>query len=126
MNVSLFAAASSTITVPDVIKEVRRLAMESPSTIKGCYYFYNSEPHCIMGQALTNLGVSKDSIMVCSNQGKARVTQTLIRLGVNVTIDEEFWLNGLQLQQDQGIPWGDALRSTDYSNPLIANNKEYR
>lgn len=126
MNVSLKASTSLPFTIPDLIKEVRRLALAEPETTKGCYYFLHDEPHCIMGQALTNLGVSKDYIMVCSNQGKARITATLLKMGATVLIDEEFWLNQMQLEQDKGTPWKYALVRTDNSHPLISQNKDYK
>ncbi len=118
------------ITVDDVVNEVRSIATERPEFIyleqpleneetrsTTCSYLsaglYTDEGEgCIVGQALSKLGITDDELRRVENAGAA---DALIAVGVKGARDLRgfHWLNSVQSQQDIGMPWGDAIAWAD-------------
>lgn len=104
----------------DVENEVRRLADESPDYVyksdpeKGCFYNAgDSHDACIFGQALANLGhpVSPDY------EGNA-VSAVFRKMGIRVSGQQVSWATHLQVNQDDGFTWREAVAKADATFPL--------
>lgn len=123
-----------TVTVSDIIAEVRKLAEEMPDFVyrpdfendqvgsaNGCSYIYGGcklYPNCcgcIMGQALRRLGVmvpeSKDNVPIY-------LLLKSIDLREGLTGRTEGWLATVQQEQDRGNAWADCVKAADERCPL--------
>lgn len=106
------------ITGADVVREVRALANQSPEFVYtivdprgSCLYVHeDGQGGCIVGQALMALGVS--AMELGNHEGDA--APSVIRdLGIEASLEEELWLDGVQTYQDDGETWSFAVRTTD-------------
>lgn len=113
-------------TFEDVLNEVIRLSEEDPD------FVYTTQPgregvsscgytglapgttegrSCIVGQALQNLGVSKDSLINLSLNATGVLTDYLnILPKYHDDADRLIYLDSIQSNQDQGMSWGDSVR----------------
>lgn len=114
-----------TITEIEVETEIRRLAKENPDNIYYrdsdlCYYTrgncLNGSVGCIVGQALMNLGVPK-GLLAKEDQDDETIgaASLLHRLAVKPSGRQNFsdWLVFVQMEQDFGGKWGQAVASAD-------------
>lgn len=112
-------------TLEDLRREVLALADERPDFVytaqkereglgfgASCSYtgarLHSTEGEaCIFGQALTRLGVSKDTLMGTSTN---IVSLLFGKFGLDVhNIDYDDALRRVQVAQDGGVPWGKAV-----------------
>lgn len=120
------------ITVEDVEREVRNLAMREPDFIytaqdvssSACGYvgkvIGSAEGRgCIIGQALQNLGVSKETLLDFEKKtSDLRVDSGVYTLLPYLKIGgygDHSWLVKVQSHQDFGRPWGLAVELADDS-----------
>lgn len=111
-------------TIDDVIAEIRRLAAEKPD------YVYKKPPgsalcanwywdgdrrvgSCIVGQALGNL-VGLDAVPI-GNGSSISMLNAGIPVGPR---GKTQWVAMVQCEQDQGLPWGEAVAFADNTCPL--------
>lgn len=64
-------------------------------------------PGCIVGAALHHLGVPLDELAECN---AAAAQHTLCHLGIAADQRTICLLRDAQIEQDHGVPWGDAVR----------------
>ncbi len=105
------------IKVSEIIREVKRLAAESPDNVynpngAGCSYTLgdntNGSRGCIVGQALKALGVD----LAALREGIIEVC--LNRIPHESDVDNGIlWLAGVQGCQDSRNPWGEAVLNND-------------
>jgi hypothetical protein len=130
---------TTTITVSDVINQVRLLANQNPDFVyrpsyertghEGCSYVTGSEGKgCIVGQALANLGVERS--VLASVEGEHAVG-ALVAVGIVRSEDphhasrgdawspEEKWLMAVQRQQDDSKPWSEAVARADQMHDAL-------
>ena len=119
------------ITVDDVVKEVRSIAIERPDFIyleqpleneedrsTNCSYlsaglYTNEGEGCIVGQALSKLGITDEELRRVENASAADALRAVGVEGSTRRDRELNWLNSVQSQQDIGMTWGDAIAWAD-------------
>lgn len=112
-----------TFTVSDIKQKLIDLAAGSPDfqyrtankipedVSTGCYYIKDGEPSCIVGQALSLLGVQPDEF---TEQDSARNVTCEI-LGINrfevdaKTREDLEWIDLVQSHQDSNMPWSECI-----------------
>lgn len=108
------------MTIEELIEEVYRLAKENPdfcyTSLRRCYYIANNtHPSCIFGQALLNLGVSKETLKTADeyqNTGKD-IIGVLDMLNIEYNDNQRVWCKGIQRFQDNGFPWSYCIKFID-------------
>lgn len=120
-------------TIEDVLNEVIRLSEEDPD------FVYTTQPgrgdstpcgytgmypgtcygrSCIVGQALQNLGVPKDDLIDLSDCASEVLTDYLnIHAKYHDDADRLIYLNNIQSNQDQGMPWGESVTEVIKTKP---------
>lgn len=93
-----------------LIAEVRTLAGEFPNRTAMAEYVSNDNPECIIGVALSRMGVSTGTLF--DKRGKF-VSEVCRDLGMDGTQDQESWLTAVQELQDADMPWGEAVSTAD-------------
>lgn len=108
-------------TIEQVIAEVRRLADEKPDFVYprppggSCKYTPdNEQPGCIFGQALSALGW-RFALPEIEGHGIAGALQ---RLNIDTPPRQTRWCAEVQIAQDGGQPWGEAVQLADAKRPL--------
>lgn len=117
------------LTFEAVEAKIREIIAENPDhvyvygdCIEGsssrCYYSAGSigaREACLFGQVFSQLGVADEVLM--DHEGKAAVN---IPLKWKLPLSERQlrWIDHLQSHQDNGTPWGKALRWVDAGFPL--------
>jgi hypothetical protein len=99
-----------------VIAEVRRVAAESPDHINDspCVYVYRAQPKCLIGHGLWAAGLINKNFARPLNNEIIDGQDMLSHLADAMLTDDEItWLRMVQIRQDSGQPWGEAVRSTD-------------
>lgn len=112
---------SSTITVKALAQETRRLAQEFPNHVAVCSYtrYEDDElvPNCIVGTAAYNLGISLDDLRKVNTCGIRQLSAYSTPEWLDVSADDSKtfvdWLSTLQIRQDGGGTWSEALRAAD-------------
>lgn len=116
------------ITGKKVAKQVRKIAEERPdfvytdqsvevSDVEDCSYFGRSvyDPDvgqgCIVGQALKDLGVTKEE-MIKADIENHFASSALKRLGIFSMEEYDKFLDTVQYNQDAGLSWGMAIERT--------------
>ena len=126
----------SNITTQDLIDEVRKIAEEMPDFVyatpftKGCSYFGREvgDPTgqcCIMGQAFKNLKIDTSKIDE-THENISTVGDLILTEDIPVTYLDESqveWLDNVQLLQDEGISWGEAVSIVDSPVKSLRNSK---
>lgn len=120
---------SHNFTVADVVNQVRNLAAGSPEYVywapeepaangmPGCSYVNGvGGKGCIVGQALTNLGVTKDEL--AKHEGTRAGVVVPYLLGVEEGTQKLAWLDAVQARQDDGCEWAEAVAHADAHYPL--------
>jgi hypothetical protein len=122
-------------TVFDVVSKVREIVAANPSFIYqkngstgcstgSCDYVHEGKADCLMAQALHALGVPLAFLSKCEGSLIRNVLQELglVPFG-SATNDEEArrweaadWLHYVQCCQDDGMPWGECVESSDDGN----------
>ena len=111
-----------TITAKDILDTVIKLAKEHPDTVAECLYFNDDKtPCCIVGHAFYEHGITADTLAeiaetkYCDYEDLNRWTS--IRTGIlgyvgieNEETDAVTALERIQLAQDCGDTWGDAVK----------------
>lgn len=116
------------ITAEQLVQKVREQAQahpdkvyaKDPSVTTGvvCAYAHSSEPGCIIGWALHDLGWSLDDLRTLDlgeDTGIVDVIRTGEIPGIDQGDDEVEWLSEVQNYQDKGKPWGDAVAQAGQS-----------
>lgn len=123
-------------TTSDLVAEVRRLAAEDPDhvyrppvhdvgeenpTWADCSYVTGEDGKgCLIGQALSNLGVPFEELVKFEGYN---VVMTLGLMGLvdedhvsdrAAHTDEECFLMRVQYEQDDSRPWGEAVESAEW------------
>lgn len=101
----------------DVVAEVRRLAALCPNRTAGADYVRMGAPCCLLGCALTNLGVPLDVL----RKYEDRSAYSLVRLlRIEASSEQRYWLRHVQAAQDgyagygQRVhTWGEAVDAAD-------------
>jgi hypothetical protein len=91
-----------------------------------CYYTASGEPDCMVGEALSQAGVSIDVLDGLNNRGAfmSDCRDYLAANGVTVTEDAGKVFRAAQERQDIGNTWGDAYKvAADLSAFFIATAK---
>lgn len=111
-----------------LVAEVRRLAAERPDFVYEkqttdewasgvCLYVHQDEQQglvagCLIGHALANLGVPLESLREFDRSGDDTSADALLpKFGVSGTVT--LWAMHAQLEQDEGQPWGRAVKLAD-------------
>jgi hypothetical protein len=115
-------------TAIDVAREVRTLAAERPDHVyeRGSQTFCTYAPNhpmgapeaCLIGQALARLGVPV-STLVCQ-KGTAGVLIYDMTGSHPMRADICGWLDRVQAEQDDSVPWAEAVALADQCVPLVA------
>lgn len=114
-------------TIDDVVTEIKKLAQERPdfnyltqpmedSTLRtlrtsNCSYISASRnvqdgEGCIVGQALTRLGVSRNELVSFEGQPASTVLRRLVPDYDIKDVSKVVWINDVQERQDNGADWG--------------------
>ena len=117
-----------------VISLIRAKAAENPDfmypvyaypdgdgCVNGCVYVWGGKPSCLVGHGLWDAGLIDASFETAGpapgirgpNHEPARVV--IDRLGLELSGPERDWIVQVQVAQDEGVPWGDAVRKADES-----------
>jgi hypothetical protein len=112
---------SNTINVRELATEVHRLARLYPDRVAVCSYVLYDDteglvPNCIVGLAANNLGISLDDLFRVNNCGIRYLVAGGRPEWLSVGKDDNThvaWLSHLQLAQDNGECWGEALHRAD-------------
>jgi hypothetical protein len=95
---------------------------ESSVQINGCLSvtcFYSTASHkdaieaCVFGRALSALGVTDEQLLPMEGVRIGEVWRSDHIAGERLTDKQAYWARVIQNQQDQGKPWGFALRHAD-------------
>ncbi|MBS4102461.1 hypothetical protein [Tsukamurella paurometabola] len=103
----------------DVEREIRRLAHEHPDRKTHPQYTKSSgEPCCIFGHALNNLGVPIATLIEFDRQnedgfGELPEVAAGDTLSPDSRREDRMWANEVQLSQDLGATWGEAVDKAD-------------
>lgn len=80
----------------------------------GCYYQWNGKPDCGVGRVLYRLGVPIETLQAMDRSGET-ISQHYPRLRQDHNIwfspAAEALMESFQQDQDEQVPWGDALNS---------------
>ena len=111
-------------TIDDVVTEIKKLAQERPDfnyrtqpiedfTLRSSNCSYVSASRnvqdgegCIVGQALTRLGVSRKELSLFEGQAASTVLRRLLADYDIKDISKIVWINDVQERQDGGADWG--------------------
>lgn len=114
-----------TITSDDIMKALREVVAEQPdhvycrpehmSTRHACLYVHTSEngdrvPGCVVGHALERVGIPL--VWMAQYEGSSAVGITA-GLGIQVDAATGVFLNDVQMGQDAGQSWGEALTQAE-------------
>lgn len=120
-------------TVQDVADEMRAIAAQSPNFVyraqdpsiqeeDQCSYLgmsrdrHNEGRPCIVGQALQNLGVTRDHLDDVEGRSAFIALTWLLGLNNSHTVTADRTLNKIglvQAHQDNGASWGEAIKGLD-------------
>lgn len=117
-------------TAAELIQEVRKIAEERPGFIYSdqpngthflCSYFGRAIGDeaggpCIVGQALKNLEVPMEGLLEVENAGEDSDISTVLDRGyvdIEYTGSEAMWLAKVQMKQDDGNSWAQAVEEAD-------------
>jgi len=117
-----------TFTAIDVAREVRKLAAERPDFVyaRGSMTFCSYAPNpvmgapegCGVGQALARLGVPLSRLVCCT--GTAGVVIYDMTGPDPMRADVCGWLDRFQAEQDDSVPWAEAVATADRCVPVVA------
>lgn len=108
--------------VDRLVAAVREVAAEKPDFVYdapygGCVYVADKQPSCIVGQAAWRLGLIDATFEKDDGINMSGVTTFLRELGADLGDDETLYgrefLDTVQVKQDEGVPWGDAVEIAD-------------
>lgn len=116
---------TTALKVEDLIAEVRRLAAENPNFNykEACgpewdgtctYAPTDQTPACIIGQALTNLGITRQNVY--EGHGVNRFLGDIVG---DYDRQTGHWLAWVQGEQDRGLPWAEAVAAADVEYPGV-------
>ena len=93
-----------------LVEKVRALAVAHPDRVAACEYAVDGVPECIVGVALAGEGWSVKALW-----GENRSALGLWRSGLLPGVSEEgaLWLCQVQVFQDGGHTWADAVELAD-------------
>lgn len=97
---------------PDTIYEERVKEIHEVYSGGTCRYVINSTPACLVGVALSELGMSNQDLAKCDHVGSIRIVVHEFKDSI-FEIDDYSLLGelaGIQRQQDDGMSWGDAVK----------------
>lgn len=112
-------------TVKAIVAETGEDFIYNPPMGTGgtCVYVWEGAPSCLLGRALSRLGVPMDTLMACDelHPGAAHGTvfgswamkQGLKTAGFELTMSATEWGHWVQMLQDDHVPWGVAVRRAD-------------
>ena len=127
--------ATSQSVIEDLVSKVRELAVARPETIYQpsptgqatptirCSYLAGTcsdgTVGCLLGQALVAVGYTAEQLRAVDLLGIEEAIEKLLPCELT---DEEYrrvrWLESVQNAQDNGHPWGEAIRIADEEEPL--------
>lgn len=124
--------STNIITSAQVVAEVRKLAEERPDFVYrsqpgsspdcsylGAYMPEEGEPYtgegCIVGQALTRLGVDETALRTVEGQG---ARGALVDLGIQCSQVDLDWLSEVQSYQDDHRSWRQSVLWASDETPL--------
>lgn len=121
----------SVVTTKDLVEEVRRVAEAEPDYNYQdntgmepgmCSYFgrtvgVEEGNPCIIGKALSNLGVDMSVVRGMEKKGEDPTIKALLEDGMIdvevVDIKDTTWLASVQNRQDLGMNWSESVKSVD-------------
>src|SRR5690606_1231334 len=114
------------IDIKDVVKEVRRLAEEQPDHVYSapegeeiCSYVTGKDGKgCIVGQALSRLGVPESALRGIEGEGAYALPELIPYLAGREDKRSRRWLTLIQSRQDGGRTWWQAVTEADQDWPL--------
>lgn len=106
--------------------KVREIAAEKPEHVyqrheddDSCLYVEEdaetgeyTKPGCIFGKAFLSLGVSPDRLVTYNRRGISGIMPTLFP-EVKSTNEQLSWRSVVQMRQDSGSTWSEAVRIAD-------------
>lgn len=113
-----------TLTVPVVAEQLREIVREvaaelripaaelryedvdPTSDVGGCFYVRRNKPACLIGQWVHRRGVALDDLRKCEKQSVSRVFERFVPETPHLVI---LYLSRVQMAQDDGLPWMDAI-----------------
>lgn len=107
------------ILASDVLKTVKKLGNKHPKRQRDCIYVTSaSQPCCIVGKALVKHGVDPKVFISVDGLNAATDVKELfldyaddIGLENDLSMDELESLYKVQRAQDEGAPWGEAIKA---------------
>lgn len=121
----------SVVTSKDLVEEVRRVADAEPEYIylknsgrfpRKCSYFgktlgVEEGNPCIIGKALSNLGVDMTAVKKLERRGEDPAISVLLKEGhINVEVVDDAdiaWLFAVQNKQDLGMNWAESVKGME-------------
>lgn len=108
-----------------LIKQVRALAQERPnySDETRCRYFSDGQPSCIIGYALSRMGLPDEVLDLVGQHNDQSITSLnvhMARSGMEYSDSPEAvrWLGVVQTYQDKGSSWSQAVSKADRLSEL--------
>lgn len=105
--------------IEDLVQEVRAVASELPDHIGKdpvvCLYVRQGRPSCLIGHALFRMGLIEAGFEYTDLNSEG--IETLAEKWFELDSDQDYatlrWLSEVQVQQDNGLRWADAVREAD-------------
>ena len=112
------------IKASEIEQEVRSIAEKNPDFVydrpdpnRGCLYAYDGKPSCIVGHALSNLGVEIEFLQhldtaIDGGVGVLEALQTYDEFEIDDDQAADL-VSLVQNFQDSGVPWGQAVEAAE-------------
>jgi hypothetical protein len=102
------------IELDELRDAVTSIANTDPDKVARCKYVIGGTPECLMSVYLHDVhGVHVDTLAEFDVAGGDRFGVVARRLGLEVSSDAYSWGNWVQMKQDRGLSWSEAVRATD-------------
>lgn len=102
------------ITAAEVVGAVRRQATEHPERVARSCYIGQNGPSCIIGHALTDLGVGENALIPLNTDSITYLIDFLFPTLARTPQVVE-WLQKVQDVQDKGWSWFTAVHEADWA-----------
>jgi hypothetical protein len=102
------------IELDELRDAVTSIANTDPDKVARCKYVVGDTPECLMSVYLHDVhGVHVDTLSELDVAGGTPFGAAARRLGLGISSDAFSWGNWVQMKQDGGLPWSEAVRATD-------------
>lgn len=109
--------------VRDLAEKHPRFTYESAQWNGDCVYVEEGKPSCIIGQAASLAGVPIATLEQWDRRDDSSANSVVAEIGVHGT-RVRGWLRRVQIAQDRGYTWAEAVKAADTNHPLF-NARDY-